>query len=38
VAARVAKRKEIERHPLVLEIMTRFGGTLAAIEVQEGEA
>ncbi|MFO0745334.1 MAG: DNA polymerase III subunit gamma/tau [Myxococcota bacterium] len=32
-AERENKRKDIERHPLVLEIMTRFGGTLAGIDI-----
>ncbi|MCC6621471.1 MAG: DNA polymerase III subunit gamma/tau [Deltaproteobacteria bacterium] len=34
-AEREQRRKELERHPLVLEIVERFGGTLAEIRVQD---
>jgi len=36
-AARDQKRKDLEHHPLVLEIVQRFGGTLADVEIQDGE-
>jgi len=32
---REAKRREVERHPLVVELIERFGGTLGVIEIDE---
>ena len=30
-----AKRRDVEKHPLVVELLERFGGTLGAIEVED---
>jgi len=32
---REGKRKDVERHPLVVELLERFGGTLGVIEVDD---
>ena len=34
---REGKRKDVERHPLVVELLERFGGTLGVIEVDDGD-
>jgi len=34
---REGKRKDVERHPLVVELLERFGGTLGVIEIDDGD-
>ena len=32
---REGKRRDVERHPLVVELIERFGGTLGVIEIED---